>query len=271
MALTLTTDGRRVEEFGDADSALSRAIDDPSVGLVVTDLKMPGKTGIELATELAAARPDVSVLLVTAFGDVDTLVKAKDLGTVDYVAKPVARDDLRLRASAALRRARQAGEIKQLRERLDKRYGFEAIIGVSSPMERVFDVLRKVAPTRMNVLITGESGTGKELVANALHHNSPAPPARLRGAQLRRDPEGDHRVGALRAREGGLHRRAREADRADRAGPRRDALPRRGLRDAARPAGEVPPGPRGTARDARRAGTTRRSPTSASSPPRTAT
>ena len=97
MALTLTTDGRRVEEFGDADSALSRAMDDPSVGLVVTDLKMPGKTGIELATELAAARPDVSVLLVTAFGDIETLLKAKDLGTVDYVAKPVARDDLRLR------------------------------------------------------------------------------------------------------------------------------------------------------------------------------
>ncbi|MCL4809181.1 MAG: response regulator, partial [Thermoanaerobaculia bacterium] len=166
MALTLTTDGRRVEEFGDADSALSRAVDDPSVGLVVTDLKMPGKTGIELATELAAARPDVSVLLVTAFGDIETLVKAKDLGTVDYVAKPVARDDLRLRASAALGRARQAGEIKQLRERLDKRYGFEAIIGVSAAMESVFDVLRKVAPTKMNVLVTGESGTGKELVAN---------------------------------------------------------------------------------------------------------
>ncbi len=176
MALTLTTDGRRVEEFPDADSALSRAMDDPSVGLVVTDLKMPGKTGIELATELAAARPDVSVLLVTAFGDIETLLKAKDLGTVDYVAKPVARDDLRLRASAALGRARQAGEIKQLRERLDKRYGFEAIIGVSAAMERVFDVLRKVAPTRMNVLITGESGTGKELVANALHHNSPRRP-----------------------------------------------------------------------------------------------
>ena len=176
MALTLATDGRRVEEFPDADSALTRAVDDPSVGLVVTDLKMPGKTGIELATELAAARPDVSVLLVTAFGDIDTLLKAKDLGTVDYVAKPVARDDLRLRASAALGRARQAGEIKQLRERLDKRYGFEAIVGVSAAMERVFEVLRKVAPTRMNVLITGESGTGKELVANALHHNSPRRP-----------------------------------------------------------------------------------------------
>jgi DNA-binding NtrC family response regulator len=176
MALTLATDGRRVEEFPDADSALARAVEDPSVGLVVTDLKMPGKSGIELATELAAARPDVSVLLVTAFGDIDTLLKAKDLGTVDYVAKPVARDDLRLRASAALGRARQAGEIRQLRERLDKRYGFEAIVGTSAAMERVFDVLRKVAPTRMNVLITGESGTGKELVANALHHNSPRRP-----------------------------------------------------------------------------------------------
>ena len=89
MALTLETDGRRVEEFPDAESALARAVDDPSVALVVTDLKMPGKTGLELAQELAAARPDVSVLLVTAFGDVDTLLAARALGTVDYVAKPL--------------------------------------------------------------------------------------------------------------------------------------------------------------------------------------
>ena len=98
MALTLQTDGRRVEEFGDAASALSRALEDPSVALVVTDLKMPGKTGLDLAQDLAAARPDVSVLLTTAFGDVDTLLQARALGTVDYVAKPIARDDLRLRA-----------------------------------------------------------------------------------------------------------------------------------------------------------------------------
>jgi len=173
MALTLQTDGKRVDEFADADSALARAAEDPSVALVVTDLKMPGKTGLDLATELAAARPDVSVLLVTAHGDVDTLLAARALGTVDYVAKPVAKDDLRLRATAALTRARQAGEIKTLRERLDKRYGFEAILGVSRPMERLFERLRVVAPTKTTVLIVGESGTGKELVANALHHNSP--------------------------------------------------------------------------------------------------
>jgi DNA-binding NtrC family response regulator len=176
MALTLQTDGKRVEEFGDADSALGRAAEDPSVALVVTDLKMPGKTGLDLATELAASRPDVSVLLVTAHGDVDTLLQARALGTVDYVAKPVAKDDLRLRATAALTRARQAGEIKTLRERLDKRYGFEAILGVSRPMERLFERLRVVAPTKTTVLIVGESGTGKELVANALHHNSPRRP-----------------------------------------------------------------------------------------------
>jgi DNA-binding NtrC family response regulator len=176
MSLTLQTDGRRVEEFGDANSALNRASEDTSVALVVTDLKMPGKTGLELATELAAIRPDVSILLTTAFGDVDTLLAARALGTVDYVAKPIAKDDLRLRAAAALTRARQAGEIKNLRERLDKRYGFEAILGVSKPMERLFERLRVVAPTRTTVLIVGESGTGKELVANALHHNSPRRP-----------------------------------------------------------------------------------------------
>jgi len=176
MALALSTDGYRVEEFGDAASAFERAAEDPTVGLVVTDLKMPGKTGLELATELAAARPDVSVLIVTAFGDVETLLAARALGTADYVAKPVAKDDLRLRAAAALRRSRQAGEIRDLRERLDKRYGFEAILGISKPMERLFERLRVVAPTRTTVLIVGESGTGKELVANAIHHNSPRRP-----------------------------------------------------------------------------------------------
>ena len=173
MTLALQTDGQRVEEFGDAASALARAAEDPAVALVVTDLKMPGKTGLDLATELAAARPDVSVLLVTAFGDVETLLQARALGTVDYVAKPVAKDDLRLRAQAALRRSRQAGEIRDLRERLDKRYGFEAILGISKPMERLFERLRVVAPAKTTVLVVGESGTGKELVANALHHNSP--------------------------------------------------------------------------------------------------
>jgi DNA-binding NtrC family response regulator len=173
MALALQTDGRRVEEFSDADSALVRAAEDPSVALVVTDLKMPGKTGLDLATELAGARPDVSVLLVTAHGDVDTLLAARSLGTVDYVAKPLAKDDLRLRAEAALKRARQVAEIRDLRERLDKRYGFEAILGISKAMERLFEKLRVVAPTKTTVLVTGESGTGKELVANALHHNSP--------------------------------------------------------------------------------------------------
>jgi DNA-binding NtrC family response regulator len=173
MAVALQTDGQRVEEFGDAASALARAVEDPSVALVVTDLKMPGKTGLDLAADLAAARPDVSVLLVTAFGDVETLLSARALGTVDYVAKPVAKDDLRLRAQAALRRSRQAGEIRDLRERLDKRYGFEAILGISKPMERLFERLRVVAPTKTTVLVVGESGTGKELVAGALHHNSP--------------------------------------------------------------------------------------------------
>ena len=173
MALTLQTDGRRVEEFADADAALERAIEDPSVALVVTDLKMPGKSGLDLAADLAAARPDVSVLLVTAHGDVETLLSARTLGTVDYVAKPLAKDDLRLRAEAALSRSRQAGEIKDLRERLDRRFGFEAILGISKPMEELFARLRVVAPAKTTVLIVGESGTGKELVANALHHNSP--------------------------------------------------------------------------------------------------
>jgi DNA-binding NtrC family response regulator len=143
------------------------------VALVVTDLKMPGKSGLDLAADLAAARPDVSVLLVTAHGDVETLLSARTLGTVDYVAKPLAKDDLRLRAAAALHRSHQAGEIKDLRERLDKRYGFEAILGISRPMEELFARLRVVAPTRTTILVVGESGTGKELVANALHHNSP--------------------------------------------------------------------------------------------------
>ena len=157
--------------------ALARAIDDPSVGLVVTDLKMPGKTGLELATDLAAARPDVSVLLVTAFGDVETLLAG---------ARPRHR---RLRRQAGRegrpappRRGRAPACAAGGRDPATSASGSTSATAsrrssaISRPMERLFERLRVVAPTKTTVLIIGESGTGKELVANALHHNSPRRP-----------------------------------------------------------------------------------------------
>jgi DNA-binding NtrC family response regulator len=116
---------------------------------------------------------DIGVILVTAFGSIESAVEAMRVGADDYLTKPVDLFELRKRVANLLENRRLKEEVTELRQMLDKRYGFESIIGHSPSMERLFDQMRMVAPTRSNVLIIGESGTGKELVANALHRASP--------------------------------------------------------------------------------------------------
>jgi DNA-binding NtrC family response regulator len=113
------------------------------------------------------------VVLVTAFGSIDSAVEAMRVGADDYLTKPVDLYELRTRVANLLEKEELRAEVTQLRHELDKRYGFESIIGRSPEMERLFEQMRLVAPTRSTVLITGESGTGKELVAKALHYASP--------------------------------------------------------------------------------------------------
>jgi two-component system NtrC family response regulator len=147
--------------------------------LVLMDIKMPKKNGIELLTEFKAINPSVPVIILTAFGTVETAVEAMKRGAADYLTKPISRDELLMTVAKTLKMTRLERENETLRDTLNDRFRFASIIGLSPAMSAVFETLRKVAPTDATVLITGESGTGKELVAKALHYNSPRRAQRL--------------------------------------------------------------------------------------------
>ena len=173
MALAIEKAGLPVRTFDDARRALDFLEANPGPNLALCDLRMPGMDGIEFLQQVRGRGYDLGVVLITAFGSIESAVEAMRVGADDYLTKPVDLYELRKRVMTLLDNRRLKEEVTTLRQMLDKRYGFESIIGRSAPMERLFEQMQLVAPTRSTVLITGESGTGKELVANALHHGSP--------------------------------------------------------------------------------------------------
>ena len=140
--------------------------------LVLTDLKMPGMDGIELLELLKQEDPSVEVLVITAHGTVENAVEAMRKGAFDYQTKPVRMDELRLVIERALKSQSLARENEELHKAVQERYGFDNIVGRSAAIEKIFQIVRQVAPTRATVMIQGESGTGKELIAKAIHYNS---------------------------------------------------------------------------------------------------
>jgi two-component system response regulator HydG len=173
MAIAIERAGLSVKTFDDARKALDYLTDATSVRLVVCDLRMPGLDGIGFLNEVRRRELDVAVVLVTGYGSIESAVEAMRVGADDYLTKPVDLYELRKRVMNLFENRQLKEEVTSLRKMLNKRYGFESIIGGSVAMERLFEQMRMVAPTRSNVLIIGESGTGKELVASALHLNSP--------------------------------------------------------------------------------------------------
>ncbi len=141
--------------------------------LVITDLKMPGKDGIQFLRELREIDKEVPVVVLTAHGTVATAVEAMKLGAVDYLQKPFDNDALEMVIRRALDLSRFRLENQFLREQAREVRGFGGLIGASAAMLPVFELLQQVAPTKSAVLITGETGTGKELVARAVHDLSP--------------------------------------------------------------------------------------------------
>ena len=141
--------------------------------VVLSDLRMPGLDGLDLLSRLLGRESKPIVILLTAFGSVETAVEAMKRGAYDFLAKPVNLDRLDLLLRRALAERRLGDENRRLKAQLDSKYGFENIIGASPAMQEVFETIRQAAPTRATVLIQGESGTGKELVARALHQCSP--------------------------------------------------------------------------------------------------
>jgi DNA-binding NtrC family response regulator len=174
MALAIEKAGYTVRTFDDARLALDYLDGDGDRALVaVCDLRMPHMDGLGFLAEVRERGHGLGVVLVTGFGSIESAVEAMRVGADDYLTKPVDLYELRTRVANLVEKQSLKEEVTTLRERLDKRYGFEAIIGSSPQMERLFEQMRVVAPTRSTVLIVGESGTGKELVAAALHQASP--------------------------------------------------------------------------------------------------
>lgn len=171
MRLTLENAGYAVTECSDARSALNE-IANSRHRLVLTDLRMPNGSGLDVLRSARAADADVPVIVMTAFGSIDEAVQAMKDGAHDFLQKPVDSNHLLLLVERALEQARLRTENVLLREEWSRRYGFPRIIGESEVIKRSVGETQRVAPTEATVLLLGESGTGKELFARAVHHLS---------------------------------------------------------------------------------------------------
>ena len=163
--------GHQVSTAGSGEEAL-RQLAEEDYAAVLTDLRMKGMQGIELLTQIKHDYPDINVILMTAFGTVETAVEAMKHGASDYLTKPVKKDELIRVVERVIREAALRREVNRLRKEVHREYSFHQILGKSKAIQVVFDLIRRVADSPTNVLITGESGTGKELVAKAIHYNS---------------------------------------------------------------------------------------------------
>ena len=141
--------------------------------LVLTDLKMPEMDGLELLKNIKGTRPEVMVILITAYGSIETAVEAMKMGADDYITKPFNLDHLLLRISKVQKESLLLKENRLLRMEVKKKFEFNNIIGKSKKMQEIFSLIEKVAPGNSTVIIYGGSGTGKELVAKAIHYHSP--------------------------------------------------------------------------------------------------
>ena len=140
--------------------------------VVLTDLQMPGEDGLELCSRLVRNRPDIPVVVVTAFGSMESAVAALRAGAYDFVSKPFDLDTLALLLKRAVAHRRLLERIRVLSETVTGPGGFDGLIGASPAMQHVFDLMKRIADLDSSVLIVGESGTGKELVARSLHRTS---------------------------------------------------------------------------------------------------
>src|SRR5579862_9537304 len=168
----LEMEGFAVETAPTGEAGLQRIAEHP-FDLVLLDLALPGRDGMEILAYIRAHESRLPVIMITAYGTVENAVRAMQSGAVNFVQKPWDNEKLLADVRAAVGWRRAEEENVQLKRALKQRYNFENIVGKSEPMLRLFDLVAQVAPSRSTVLVQGESGTGKELIAKALHANSP--------------------------------------------------------------------------------------------------
>jgi len=171
LSLGLGKRGIAVTTRTDATSAFE-LLDHDDFDVVVTDVNMRGLNGIELCERVVANRPDVAVVVITAFGSMDTAIAAIRAGAYDFITKPVELDTLRIAIDRAVRHRALTDEVRRLRRAVTDARGFDEMLGASPAMTAVRDLIARIAEVDASTLITGESGTGKELVARAIHKRS---------------------------------------------------------------------------------------------------
>jgi DNA-binding NtrC family response regulator len=172
LVKVLERKGYQVSVCGNGADALAFLEREPA-DLVVTDVRMPGLSGMEALRAIKELNPDIVVIIMTAFGSIDQAVQAVKEGAYDYINKPFKIDEMLLTIEKALEERRLRHEVSTLRQELRTRYHFENLIGKSRAMQEIFGLIEQVAGSRSTVMVYGKSGTGKELVAKAIHYNSP--------------------------------------------------------------------------------------------------
>jgi DNA-binding NtrC family response regulator len=168
----LELEGYDVDSAGSAEEGFLR-LGERTFDLVLLDLALPDRNGMEVLQQIRSRDPELSVVMITAYGTLENAVKAMQAGATNFIQKPWDNEKLLADVRAAVARRRAEEENLQLKRALKQRYNFENIIGKSEAMLRIFDLIAQVAPSRSTVLLQGESGTGKELIAKAIHLNSP--------------------------------------------------------------------------------------------------
>ncbi|MEQ1846079.1 MAG: sigma-54 dependent transcriptional regulator, partial [Nitrospira sp.] len=171
LSIMLKRAGYAVTSAMDGEEAIE-LLNKEIFDLVITDLRMPKIDGMEVLKAVKSASPETVVLIITAFASADSAVEAMKQGAYDYLTKPFQVDEVQLIIRNALEKRRLTTENMLLKREMASQSSFAQLVGQSEAMQKVFDVVRKVADSKSNVLICGESGTGKELVARAIHYNS---------------------------------------------------------------------------------------------------
>ncbi len=233
LKMILDAEGYEAVTAGTGRQAVAAVRAQPAFDVALTDLKMPDLNGIELLGELLRLQPSLCVVLMTAHGSIDSAVEAMRKGAFDYLTKPLEQEELLLVLKRAMERTQLVRENRMLQEQLRDRFRIENLVGSHGSMQDVFRIVHKVAASASTVLIYGESGTGKELVARALHTASERRGKAVLRGERRGAPREHPGGGAVRPREGRLHRGRHAQDRPLRAGLGLDALPRRSRRPEA--------------------------------------
>jgi two-component system response regulator AtoC len=167
----LTEAGHDVDEASNGNAAIEK-LHDSYYDVVLSDLKMGGSDGLDVLRTARALHPTTAVILMTAFGSVTTAVEAMKIGAFDYVQKPFEIEEMEVKIDKAIEVRRVKNDLEYLRGTQQDLYEFDRIVGSSAALQKVLDIVKKVAKSNTTVLIRGETGTGKELIAGAIHHNS---------------------------------------------------------------------------------------------------